>query len=212
MKGLIIMKETCNIIKDLLPSFVDEICSEDSKNLIYEHIQSCEQCKEFLESMKKPLQSVELSVEKDKLKAQKPFKKINKMHRIRIIIVAIAVMLMTMIGMMVVINVGAINNFLFPHQISVINEEDGFGEWKAISFEGNQYLIYDSIFYKKTVTNNANSTDSIKMRILDKKGNIVLNDLIIDAGTTINLKELENNKYYTVEIWADNGWYMLNFR
>ena len=84
--------------------------------------------------------------------------------------------------------------------------------FKGISFEGNQYLIYDSIFYKKTVTNNANSTDSIKMRILDKKGNIVLNDLIIDAGTTINLKELENNKYYTVEIWADNGWYMLNFR
>ena len=78
------MKVTCNIIKDLMPSFVDEICSEDSKNLIYEHIQSCEQCKEFLESMKKPLQSVELSVEKDKLKAQKPFKKINKMHRIRI--------------------------------------------------------------------------------------------------------------------------------
>ena len=50
------------------------------------------------------------------------------------------------------------------------------------------------------------------MRILDEKGNIVLNDLIIDAGTTINLKELENNKYYTVEIWSDNGWYMLNFR
>ena len=41
------MKVTCNIIKDLMPSFVDEICSEDSKNLIYEHIQSCEQCKEF---------------------------------------------------------------------------------------------------------------------------------------------------------------------
>lgn len=206
------MKVTCNIIKDLMPSFVDEICSEDSKNLVCEHIQNCKQCKEFLESMKNPIQSIELSAEQDKLKAQKPFKKINKMHRIRVIIVAIAVMLMTIIGMMTVMNVGVINNFFFPDQMAVINLEDGSGEWKTISLEDQRYLIYDSIFYKKTVTNVANSTDSIKIRILDEKGNIVLNDLLIDAGTTIDVKELENNTYYTVEILADDGWYMLNFR
>lgn len=66
--------------------------------------------------------------------------------------------------------------------------------------------------HKGTVTNVANSTDSIKIRILDEKGNIVLNDLLIDAGTTIDIKGLENNTYYTVEILADNGWYMLNLR
>lgn len=205
------MKATCDIIKDLMPLFVDEICSEDSKNLIYEHIQTCKPCKEFLESMKQPLQTIELSGDNDRLKAQKPFKKINKMHRIRIIIVAVAVMAMTTIGMMAAIHVGVIHDFLFPHQIAVINEKDSMGEWKAISIEGNQYLNYDSIFYKKTVTNHANSTNRIKMRILDEKGNIVLDDFIIEPGTAANLNKLKSNKYYTVEIWVDNGWYMLYF-
>lgn len=205
------MKVTCNTIRDLMPSYVDDICSEDSKNLINTHTQTCNQCRELLESMKQPLQSSELNVENDKLKAQKPFKKINKVHRIRIIIVAIAVMAMTMIGMMVAINVGSINDFFFPHQISVINEQDGIGEWEAISIEGNQYLNYDSIFYKKTVTNNANSTDCVKMRILDEEGNIVLDDLMIEPGATIHLNKLKNNKYYTVKIWIDKGWYMLYF-
>lgn len=205
------MKVTCSVIRDLMPSFVDEICSEDSKNLIYEHMQTCKSCKEFFESMKQPLQAIDLSGENDKLKAQKPFKKINKMHRIRIIIVAITVMVMTVIGMMAAINVGVINDFLFPHQIFVMNENDGIGEWKAISLEGNPYLNYDSIFYKKTVTNNANSAKSIKMRILDEKGNTVLDELIIEPGTTIDLNKLESNKDYKVEIWIDTGWYMLYF-
>lgn len=205
------MKVTCNTIRDLMPSYVDDICSEDSKNLINTHTQTCNQCRELLESMKQPLQSSELNVENDKLKAQKPFKKINKVHRIRIIIVAIAVMAMTMIGMMVAIDVGSINDFFFPHQISVINEQDGIGEWEAISIEGNQYLNYDSIFYNKTVTNNANSTDCVKMRILDEEGNIVLDDLMIEPGATIHLNKLKNNKYYTVQIWIDKGWYMLYF-
>lgn len=205
------MEVTCNIIRDLMPSYVDEICSEDSKNLINEHIQTCKPCKEFLESMKQPLQSIELNGENDKLKAKKPFKKINKMHRIRIIIVVIVVMVMTMIGMVAAINVGVIDDFLFPHQIAIINKNDGIGEWKAISLEGSQYLNYDSIFYKKTVTNNANSSKSVKMKILDEKGNTVLDDLIIKPGTTIDLNKLENNKDYTVEIWIDTGWYMLYF-
>lgn len=34
----------CNIIRDLLPSYVDDICSEDSRHLIEKHLESCEQC------------------------------------------------------------------------------------------------------------------------------------------------------------------------
>lgn len=40
------MKEiNCNIIRDLLPSYVDDICSKDSRCLIEEHIINCEQCR-----------------------------------------------------------------------------------------------------------------------------------------------------------------------
>ena len=40
MKGI-----NCNIVKDLLPSYVDKICTEDSRRLIEEHIGGCEQCR-----------------------------------------------------------------------------------------------------------------------------------------------------------------------
>lgn len=44
-------KITCNIIQDLLPSYVDALCSEDSKKIVEEHITKCEICKMQKERM-----------------------------------------------------------------------------------------------------------------------------------------------------------------
>lgn len=42
------MKVPCNIIRDLLPLYHDAICSEESKNLIDDHLSECEDCKSIL--------------------------------------------------------------------------------------------------------------------------------------------------------------------
>ena len=42
----------CEIIKDLLPLYADGICSESSKQLVEEHILTCEDCKKELENYK----------------------------------------------------------------------------------------------------------------------------------------------------------------
>ncbi len=34
----------CNIIKDLLPSYIDEICSGDTAKAVEEHTEHCEEC------------------------------------------------------------------------------------------------------------------------------------------------------------------------
>lgn len=205
------MKMTCNIVRDLVPSFVDEICSEDSRELINEHIQTCKSCRDYLESMKKPLLSIDLDNENDIIKAQKPFKKINMIFRIKICIVALAAIVMTLIGAMIAIEVRSVSDFIFPQQMAVVNEENDVESWEAILPDGNQYLNYNSIFYKKMITNNANSTGSIKMRILDENGTIIMDNLVIEPGVSINLKKLKNNKNYIVEIWVDTGWYLLCF-
>ena len=44
-------KTDCDIIKDLLPLYEDNICSEKSKDLIEEHLIECEDCREYLESL-----------------------------------------------------------------------------------------------------------------------------------------------------------------
>lgn len=205
------MKMTCNIVRDLVPSFVDEICSEDSRELINEHIQTCKSCRDYLESLRKPLLSINLTNENDKIKAQKPFKKLNMIYRIKIFIVALTAIVMTLIGAMIAVEVETVSNFIFPQQTAVINEENEMDSWRAILPDGNQYLNYNSIFYKKMITNNANSTGSIKMRILDEDGTIIMDDLVIEPGISIDLKKLENNRNYIVEIWVDTGWYMLCF-
>lgn len=47
------MKEiSCNIIRDLLPSYVDDICSGDSRCLVEGHLGNCEQCRKQLELLK----------------------------------------------------------------------------------------------------------------------------------------------------------------
>ncbi len=46
-------KISCNIIYDLLPSYLDNICSEDSRQLVEEHFKECQSCQNLYESMKK---------------------------------------------------------------------------------------------------------------------------------------------------------------
>ena len=45
-------KKECDIIKDLLPSYVDNICSEASREWIEAHIADCEECRRTAEVMK----------------------------------------------------------------------------------------------------------------------------------------------------------------
>lgn len=42
------MKTSCNIIRDLLPLYHDDVCSEDSRQLIDEHLLTCDDCRSEL--------------------------------------------------------------------------------------------------------------------------------------------------------------------
>ena len=47
------MKISCNIIEDLLPLYVDDMVSEDSRQLVEEHLKECTTCQKMMEEMKK---------------------------------------------------------------------------------------------------------------------------------------------------------------
>lgn len=46
----------CNIVKDLMPLYIDGCCSKDSVVVVEEHINNCPQCKEIYECMKCPIE------------------------------------------------------------------------------------------------------------------------------------------------------------
>ena len=39
------MKYECDIVKDLMPLYIDDVLSENSKIFVKDHIDSCESCK-----------------------------------------------------------------------------------------------------------------------------------------------------------------------
>ena len=45
-------KIPCEVIKDLLPSYIDSLTSEKTKELIDEHLKNCTECSETLKKMR----------------------------------------------------------------------------------------------------------------------------------------------------------------
>ena len=62
----------CDVIKDLIPLYIDGCCSEESKRLVKEHIEKCDECKRLIEDMVAPTEVASVSV------APKTFNKVNE--------------------------------------------------------------------------------------------------------------------------------------
>ena len=56
------MNGKCEIIKDLLPLYADDVCSDESRKAVEEHINGCSDCKAELEKLRK---NVPVSPQKD---------------------------------------------------------------------------------------------------------------------------------------------------
>jgi hypothetical protein len=76
------LKISCEIIKDLLPLYYDNVCSTESGELVEEHIKGCEACAKLLSDLKyeferpinavdeaKPIKAIQKAWQKDKARA-----------------------------------------------------------------------------------------------------------------------------------------------
>ena len=61
----------CNIVKDLIPLYIDGCCSEESEKIVEEHISDCDDCKRLLEDMKSSSDIITVS------ESPKKFSKLN---------------------------------------------------------------------------------------------------------------------------------------
>lgn len=57
------MKLSCEVIKDLLPLYYDEVCSKESRSLVEEHLAGCPQCVKELQKLKTELEKPSVSEE-----------------------------------------------------------------------------------------------------------------------------------------------------
>ena len=61
------MKTDCDVIRDLLPLYTDEACSEKSRDLVNEHLQECPACQEVLRKLQETEIENDLSSEKNEV-------------------------------------------------------------------------------------------------------------------------------------------------
>lgn len=85
------MSKNCDIIKDLLPLYADEVCSDESRKLVAEHITKCSDCRNMLEKMGK---NITVDVDND-INVMKRIKKRIRIEKL----VAVAVSAITVVGL-----------------------------------------------------------------------------------------------------------------
>ena len=61
------MNKECEVIRDLLPLYADDVCSERSRELIEEHLHNCPECSAVLEKLRKNEIENNLREEKDQV-------------------------------------------------------------------------------------------------------------------------------------------------
>ncbi len=74
----------CEIVQDLLPLYIDNTCTEDSRAYVEEHLASCESCRAMYEAMNKSVQII--TTRQNAKKSYASFQKRIRTQRILIIV------------------------------------------------------------------------------------------------------------------------------
>lgn len=114
------MKNECDLVKDLLFSYNDNILSNTSKELVEEHLKKCDECKKILEEIKQDSNDKKQIKEIDFLKSIK--KNINKKNII-ILIVFIFLIIIILFNVQVYKNYNAIASTMEIYLKDDITEE-----------------------------------------------------------------------------------------
>lgn len=160
------------------------------------------------------LQSTKQDSEDLELDSQKAFSAINrkwKKKKIFIACVSVALTaLIVIIGCMLIQEVSSVHDYFFPTTYANLRDLPD-DEWQRISFKDTDVLVFDSIFYDKEVTLDGNGDGAISIRIFDRSGTIVLDETVIEPGTSLKLDALQDDTEYVVEVKTTADFVLLNF-
>ena len=94
------MKCRCGIIKDLLPLYVDHVCSDESKELIDQHLLECGNCKSYLNSLRESqaVEAVAYDEETERRKVKMMLEMKKKLLFRNILVAAFTVLILGVAG------------------------------------------------------------------------------------------------------------------
>ncbi len=100
------IKNECKIVKDLLPNYVEDLISKETKEFVENHIENCKNCKDTLALLKGDKKEEEQKEEKSEEEEIKHLKKYNrKMTILKSIASVLAIFIVIMWAIIIVNNV-----------------------------------------------------------------------------------------------------------
>lgn len=112
----------CDTVKDLLPLYIDNICSESSRKSIEEHFTQCSKCHDIYKMM--TLEENQMDVQMENFMEAQPFKKLKKKQKNKT-----RILLLSLLGCLAVCLLLLFKNFSESHnQLSFEAETTDFHE------------------------------------------------------------------------------------
>ena len=196
--------DNCNIICDLLPSYIDGICSEDSRIAVEKHLKKCEHCKNVYNEMT-GVKIEPMVVDETEIKnITEPFTKINTRYHIKVLSYVLTILIL--MGAILstfrpgIINADLKNNSEYAEKLY----DRYFDKLEEITFRTYKY-------YDKVVAVNLNH--DIKSFYWDWRGYptvylIVDYDIIYEDGTS---EERQGSLIGVHYLWGYVKWHEVMF-
>lgn len=89
------MKLSCGIIRDLLPLYEDEVCCEESREQVEEHLAECAECRALLEKFKIPdislLPEEEILLAEEEKRIRRIFRRLKRRWRLSLAVLLLII-------------------------------------------------------------------------------------------------------------------------
>lgn len=155
------MKKECELIKDLLPNYVEKLTSEETNKYIEEHLNNCEECKKTFDNMSQDIKK-EKKLSKKEIDYLKKYR--NKIRNFKIFFIGILLIIIA-----VIVGKFGFKFYVLNKTISRNNNYDiSGGEYNGGNFAVS---IYEESVEKDTNPTKIYSRDRILKKV---KGDTVL--------------------------------------
>ncbi len=131
------MNKDCEIIRDLLPLYVDDVCSTGTKELVEKHLKNCNECQKILKNMEKD----EHNINSDEKESIKSFNNKIKRNKTKAVVISLIIFV---IGMLLIKYIYSC--ILFNH---IINKAHKFSDIDNMYIQKMENSLSGEIFVTK---------------------------------------------------------------
>ncbi|WP_297436938.1 zf-HC2 domain-containing protein [uncultured Clostridium sp.] len=157
--------ENCNVIKDLISLYIDDLLSDDSKSMVDKHISECDECKKYLDNMSEDIKC-DISLNESDLAQVKLVEKIKRANSKKLIFITViggifasvftsdewifrGVLIMPLLGAGIYLKYRSL--FIAPCIVSILKTIIDFCDWYGGILNNNYDISYTeyigAIFY-----------------------------------------------------------------